>query len=406
MNIVLYVNSFLPSIGGREIVVHYLAQALMTMGHQVRVVGPAGLWSQRKVRFEYPLHRWPTLRGLFNEQVWFTQLMLDTAIWGCDVIHAHSTYPSGYAAAQLKAIRNIPLVVTPHGEDIHVIPEIGFGQRLDPIQRPKINFALQGAEMLTAISASVEASLMDAGAPQKKIRRIPNGVDIERFQRPIAANARKWLQLPKESRLIVTVGNYHPRKGHDTLIRSMPLILAKEPRARLIIVGRNTDALHPLIRKLDLDDKVKLTGPISFPAIVPEQRRVQSVPHKPDWLAAIYLGSEVYVSAGVNEGAEGLSLAVLEAMAAGLPIVATNISGNRDIIQHGQNGFLIPPADPAQLAKGILRLLSSNQLRIRMGTKAKGVAKQYEWREIARQYLAVYHEARERSKGKSSRCTI
>ena len=175
----------------------------------------------------------------------------------------------------------------------------------------------------------------------------------------------------------------------------MPLILAEEPRARLIIVGRNTDTLHPLIRKLDLDDKVKLTGPISFPAIVPEQRRAQSASHKPDWLAAIYRSSEVYVSAGMNEGAEGLSLAVLEAMAAELPIVATDISGNRDIIQDGQNGLLIPPANSAQLAEGVLRLLSNDELRMRMGAKAKGVAKQYEWREIARQYLAVYHEARE-----------
>ena len=403
MNIVLYVNSFLPSIGGREIVVHYLARALMKLGHQVRVVGPAGLWSQRKVRFEYPLHRWPTLRGLFNEQVQFTQLLLDTSIRGCDVIHAHNTNSTGYIASQLKVIRKFPLVVTPHGEDIHIIPEIGHGLRLNLRLRPKIYQALQSAEILTAISAGVEASLLDAGAPQEKIRRIPNGVDIERFQQPISADVRKWLQLDKESRLIVTVGNYHPRKGHDTLIRSMPLILAEEPRARLIIVGRNTDALHPLMRKLDLDDKVKLTGPISFPAITPEGDQSQSVPHKPDWLAAIYRGSEVYVSAGVNEGAEGLSLAVLEAMAAGLPIVATNISGNRDIIQDGQNGFLIPPADPTQLAKGVLRLLSSDELRMRMGAKAKRVVKQYEWREIARQYLAVYYEARERSRRKSLR---
>jgi len=403
MNIVLYVNSFLPSIGGREIVVHYLARALMTLGHQVRVVGPAGLWSQRKVRFEYPLHRWPTLRGLFNEQVWFTQLMLDTAIWGCDVIHAHNTYPMGYAVARLKIIRNLPLVITPHGEDIHVIPEMNRGLRLNPRLRPKIYQALQSAEILTAISAGVESSLLDAGAPQEKIRRIQNGVYTERFQRPIAADVRKWLHLDEASRLIVTVGNYRPFKGHEVLIRSMPLVLEAEPFARLIIVGRNTDTLRPLIRKLDLDDKVKLTGPISFPAITPEGDQSQSVSHKPDWLAAIYRSSEVYVSAGVNEGAEGLSLAVLEAMAAELPIVATKISGNRDIIQDGQNGFLIPPADPTQLAKGVLRLLSSDELRMRMGAKAKRVVKQYEWREIARQYLAVYYEARERSRRKSLR---
>ena len=168
MNIVLYVPSYLPSIGGRELVVHYLATSLLSLGHRVRVVGPAGWWSHRKIRFDYPLHRWPTLRGFFRDKVAFTQLLLDTTIWGCDVIHAHSTYPSGYSAARLKTIKNFPLVITPHGEDIHTIPEIGFGQRLDPIQRPKIARSLQSAELLTAISDSIKASLLDAGAPKTR----------------------------------------------------------------------------------------------------------------------------------------------------------------------------------------------------------------------------------------------
>jgi len=397
MNIVFYANSFLPSIGGREIVVHYLARTFMKLGHQVRVIGPSGWWRHRKVRFEYSLHRWPTLRGLFDEQVQFTQLFLDTTIWGCDVIHAHITYPSAYTAACLKRLKNFPLVVTPHGEDIHVIPELGHGLRLNPLLMPKIYQALQSADILTSISASVEASLLDAGAPRDKIRRIPNGIDIERFQRPISAHVRKWLQLQEESRLIVMVGNYHPRKGHEVAIRSMPFILAQESRARLIIVGRNNDALRPLIRELDLNEKVILTGPISFPAITPKEDRSQAVYNNPDWLAAIYRSSDVYVSAGVDEGSEGLSLALLEAMGSGLPLVATNISGNRDIIHDGESGFLIPPADPNQLANAVLRLLNNDELRTHMGIKAKEVAKQYQWSEIARQYLAVYQEARELS---------
>ena len=95
----------------------------------------------------------------------------------------------------------------------------------------------------------------------------------------------------------------------------------------------------------------------------------------------------------LGEGAEGLSLAILEAMAAGLPVVATNISGNRDIIKNGENGFLVPPDDPAHLAKAILQLLSDNQTRIRMGADAKELAKRYGWHQIAREYLAVYQEA-------------
>jgi len=397
LNIVLYVNSFLPTIGGRELVVHYLAGALREIGHQVRVVGPAGWWSHRKVRFGYPLHRWPTLRGRFVEQVQLLQLLLDTAIWGCDIIHAHNTYPTGYIAARLKRIRDLPLVVTPHGEDINIVPELGFGMRLNTAVGPKINYTLERTEMLTAISAGIEASLVNAGASREKIRRIPNGVDVERFQKPaVAADIRKWLKLPAESRVILTVGNYRPCKGHEVLIRSMPLILYAEPNVYLVIVGRGTDKLRPLLRELDLDEKVRLTGSISFPAVA-SWSQSHSVNHSPDWLACLYHSSEMYVSAGMDEGAEGLSLAVLEAMAAGLPVVATNISGNKDIVIHGDNGFLVPPADPSKLAETVLLLLKSNDIKFRLGRKAKEIANQYQWREVALQYLSVYQEAKERN---------
>jgi len=395
MNIVLYVPSYLPGIGGRELVVHHLATSILSLGHRVRVVGPTGWWSHRKIRFDYPLHRWPTLRGIFSDKVAFTQLLLDTTIWGCDVIHAHSTYPSGYSAARLKTIKNFPLVITPHGEDIHIIPEIGFGQRLDPIQRPKIARSLQAAELLTAISSSIKASLLDAGAPEDKIRKIPNGVDVERFQRPVSADVRKRLQLPEKSQLIVTVGNYHPRKGHEVLIRAMPYILESKPLAHLIIIGRNTNELRPLLRELSLEGNVKLTGTIDFPLITSNNNSQDC--EKPDWLAAIYRSSELYVSAGLEEGAEGLSLALLEAMSAGLPVVATDISGNRDIVKDDENGLLIPPADHTQLSEAVLRLLTKKESSSRMGTKARETANQYQWLKIARQYLEVYAEAQKRN---------
>ena len=67
LNIVLYVSNFLPKIGGREMVVFHLANALHEMGHKVRVLGPSGFWRNRNVQFDYPVHRWPTLHGLFKK---------------------------------------------------------------------------------------------------------------------------------------------------------------------------------------------------------------------------------------------------------------------------------------------------------------------------------------------------
>lgn len=383
MNIVLYTNSFLPHIGGRELVVHHLAQALYELGHDVRVLGPAGWWRLRRYKYPYPVRRYPSFKGWLNEPVRLTQLLADIAWRGCDVIHAHATYPVGYIAAQFKRIRDIPLIVTPHGVDIHTIAELGHGLRLNPRLREKIDYAVRRADALTAISDSIEAALLEAGAAEAKLHRIGNGVDLERFRKPVSADVHAWLGVPREARLLVTVGNYHPRKGQARLVRVMPSVLARAPRARLVIVGRNTEVLLPLIDELGLRDRVLLTGQLDGAL----HARADT-----DWLAALLARAAVYLSAGTAEGAEGLSLAVLEAMAAGLPVVATDISGNRDIVKDGENGFLIPPDNEMALADRVATLLTHDDRRARMGSAALASVQPYGWRDVANRYVDLYRE--------------
>ncbi|MBK9132736.1 MAG: glycosyltransferase family 4 protein [Gammaproteobacteria bacterium] len=391
MNIILYVNSFLPTLGGREFVVHYLADALCKLGHQARVVGPAGFWRHRHERFSYPVHRWPTLRGLMSDQVSLAKIALDTALWGADVIHAHNTWPTGYHAIRLRKLRRYPLVITPHGADIQSIPEIGHGLRLDPVVNQKIMYAVKNADIVTAISDNIKSALLDAGAVPERIRMIPNGVDLMRYQRPSTTDIRSWLGVEPDSRLIVTIGRYNPRKGQDYLIRAMPKILAREPRARLVIVGNKTEALAPLIIELGLEKKVVLTGGISPSRAILEAGSGPTV--EPDYLAELLRAGELYVSAGIQNNAEGLSLAVLEAMASGLPIVATAISGNTDVVAHGVNGFLVEPANESILADAIVDVLRQPGVQSEMREKARETAAKYAWVNIARQYLDVYQEA-------------
>jgi glycosyltransferase involved in cell wall biosynthesis len=398
LNLVIYVNSFLPVLGGREFVVHYLADALQRLGHEARVVGPAGFWKNRHERFDYPVHRWPTLRGFMSEQVSLANIALDTALWGADVIHAHNTWPTGYRAIQLRKFRRYPLVITPHGQDIQSIPEIGHGLRLDPVLNEKIMFAVRNADRVTAISKNIENALLDAGASPERIRLIPNGVDLARYQRPSSTDIRRWLGVEPDSRLIVTIGRYNPRKGQDYLVRALPRILAQEPRARLVIVGNKTEALLPLITQLGLENKVVLTGGISpSRSILAAGSPSPGEAAEPDYLAELLGAGELYVSAGIQNNAEGLSLAVLEAMASGLPVVATAISGNTDVVVEGENGYLVTPADEAALADGILRVLTQPG-HDRLRARARDTAARYAWINVARQYVDCYQEAIEISR--------
>ncbi len=384
LNIVLYSNSFLPHVGGREIVVYHLAKALVEAGHYARVVCPGGWWSYRKYSYPFEVQRWPKIPGLSNLRSSQLNLAANIARHGCDVINTHSTYLAGYVALQHKGYSKLPLIITPHGEDIHVIPEIGHGLRLIPEYAEKIKKVLNSAERMTAISESVVSSLLDAGAPREKIVDIPNGVDFTRFTGGQKIDVRAKFSIPANKRILLTVGNYVRRRGHEELVRSMPGIVANDSDAHLVIVGRGTDVLESIIEELHVKDNITLTG-----AVQP----VEMDHRADDIVGALYRESEVYVAPGMSEGSEGLSLALLDAMAAGSCIVATDISGNRDLIQDKNNGLLVKPGDPGAIAIGVTKMFGDSVLQESYKAQALVDVQPYDWKTIAEQYVDTYRKA-------------
>ena len=390
MNIVLYVPSFLPkTLGGRELVVHYLAKSFRELGHSPRVLGPAGWWEYRNLDFGYPVHRWPTLRGYFVEQIARAELMLDIALFGCDILHVHATYPQGYVSSKLGKGRRFPFILTPHGADIHMVPEVGYGLRLNAEKDRKIRKAVGGADMLTAISASVEDSLLSAGADPDRILHIPNGVDLDRFANGKLSKVEVCakLGLPSDAKIILTIGRYEPRKGQEVLIKAMPRILERIEQARLVIIGKKTEALNGLITSLGLQDKVCLAGTFSPPNVLLNDGQDGN---EPDWLAECCRQSNVYVSASIDEGAEGLSLALLEGMASALPVVATDISGNKDVVVSGKNGYLVEPGNPDDLSEALIRVLSDEPKRLHMCEESQNIVSDYSWEKVAKRYIDCY----------------
>lgn len=384
LNIVLYNHTFLPQVGGREFVIFYLANALRRLGHRVRVVGPAGWWRYRDTVFDFPVHRWPGIGGRRSEWLMRSQLRADLSLWRADVIHAHSTYPSGCVAVEVGRQVGLPVVVTPHGEDIHVIPEIGHGMRLDPRMARRIEHVVGSADALTAISASVRDALIDAGAAPERIWSIPNGTKSDRFDHAATDGVRERYGIPEDAAVILTVGSYVRRRGHEELVSAVARLREQRPDAHLVIAGRGTSALDAHIRSIGARGYTTLTGSIDHPAVSGTAR---------DDLAGLYRMAEVYVSAGMAEGAEGLSLALLEAMAAARPIVATDISGNRDVLEHEISALLIPPGDVEALTAALHAVLTNATLAARMGAAAKRSVAPYDWEAIAQKYVACYRRA-------------
>ncbi len=384
LNVVLYNHTFLPHVGGREFVMLHLASALRRLGHRVRVVGPAGWLRHRRPRFEFPVHRWPGFPGRRAEWLLRAQLRADLALWGADVIHAHNTYPSGGVAVAAGQQLGIPVVVTPHGEDIHTIPEIGHGLRLDAGLARQIERTVRSADAVTAISASVREALLDAGAAPAQIWPIANGTDCRRFESTAAGEVRKRYGIPADAALILTVGSYVRRRGQEELISAVAGLRRTHPRVHLVIAGRGAAALEPHIGQSGASTFTTLTGSIDHPAVSGTAR---------DDLAALYRSADVYVSAGMAEGAEGLSLALLDAMAAGRAIVATNISGNRDVLEPERSALMVPPGDVEGLRSALGRLLDDAGLAARLGAAARRRVEPYDWTVIAQEYVNCYRDA-------------
>jgi|DewCreStandDraft_2_1066082.scaffolds.fasta_scaffold00579_28 glycosyltransferase involved in cell wall biosynthesis len=387
MRICLVTSSFLPQVGGAEIVVHQLASALVGPGHEVTVLGPrysARLQPSLPYRLETFL---PGTLPLLNRQECLGRSYLLATLARLrgrfDVLNLHFALPLGPALARYHRFLGAPVLITFHGTDIQTAPEISYGLRLDPRLDARIRVAANGVDGLIAISPSVREAVARILTRPKPVFDIPNGVDVRRLSRERPRGPfRASLGIPPHAPLLLAVGRNHPKKGFDILIEAVRLVVNEKPEVRCAIVGRGTTALRPQVDRLGLGGHVHLVEELG-----PAYDGQEPPAFPPEELVEAYRDCDVYVSAS---RIESFSLVVLEALAAGCAVVVTDAPGNRDLVRDGENGLVCAPGDARDLARQILRLLDDPDLRTRLRRAARTSARGQDWHEVARRYLAAY----------------
>jgi glycosyltransferase involved in cell wall biosynthesis len=209
--------------------------------------------------------------------------------------------------------------------------------------------------------------------PRQKIVRIYNGVDLERFTNPSRIQLRQEVGFATGTPLVGMVANVRQTKGHQYLIRAAQRVLDRCPEARFLAIGdvdeRLGVGLRQLLRELHLEDKFLFLG---FRQDIPE----------------ILAELDVFV---LSSTSEGFPLVVLEAMAAGKPVVVTRSGGPDEIIRDGQDGFLVPVADADALAGKILEILQNPTLAATVGRQAQErVAEEFSDERMIQEYEALY----------------
>lgn len=227
---------------------------------------------------------------------------------------------------------------------------------------------------VVAASEAIRQSLLEEGWLPGRVRLIPNGVDTGRFEKGDGAVLRRELGIPRDAFVLGTVANLSPVKDHPTVIDALGRLHAAGRPAHLLLAGEGPlrETLERRVAEAGLGDHVHFLG------------RRQDIP---DVLAAV----DVVVLASHSEG---LSNALLEASAAGRPIVATRVGGNPEVVVDGRTGFLVPVDDPEAIRTAVERLADDTALRAALGYAGQEhVRRGFSVEAMVRAYETVFAEA-------------
>ena len=303
-------------------------------------------------------------RRLFFKGLWRRYLgALRRAASGLtpDLIHAHLAYPDGLAAIEYGREIGRPVVISVHGHDVREIPDA------NPLWRAMVARALQGAERVIASSGDVRGRVSDLGVPDERVRVIPQGVDCELFKQTgdRVPGAGGWRLL--------YVGRFDERKGVGVLLEAMRAIRQRRDDVSLRLVGGSPvsgTAAEFRDRSLDLGDCVEF---------------VDEQPHEA--IPAIMAESDIFVLPSFYDS---FGIVLVEALACGVPVVATRCGGPEDIVEEGL-GRLVAAGDVGDLAQGIMAVLDGYAEYDRKEMRLK-MAAAYDYRRVAERIYGVYEE--------------
>jgi len=278
------------------------------------------------------------------------------------VVHTHNPMALTYGALAGKLVGAV-VVHTKHGENLEQ-----HGRRV-LVRRALSAFADAFVAVSEQTAAAARAS---RDVREGKLRVIPNGIDLSSFGDPeglARASARRELGIPSDAWVVGSVGRLAPEKNHALLVRALAPMLGQA--ARLVIVGEGPE-------RAAIELAVRETGSARWVHLVGARSDV------PRLLSAF----DAFALPSISEG---LPLVLLEAMAAGLPIVASSVGGIPDVVQDGVTGLLVPPADGERLHGRLAVLRDDAALARRLGLRAREIALQrYSMRSMSDAYLDLY----------------
>jgi len=365
MRIALVTEYYYPTIGGVQEHVFHLARELRGLGHSATVVtsrvagAPPGPAEEDegvvRLGWSLPVESNGSVGRVTVGPVLGVSLARLLRPDRFDLVHVHS--PLSPVLGMLAARRTaLPLVGTHHTNFTGSrLMSVFRGTVQEVFDRMDVHLAVSGA-CVKALSRYVRGSY----------RIVPNGVDCRRF-----AQGRRIASWPRGRPLVLFIGRLEERSGLDRLLRAWPAVL-RDSAADLVVVGDGPGRARYEAQARELGLDVRFTGAL-------RRERV-------DWLATADL-----LVAPTTIASFGITL--LEAMAAGVPVVASDIDGFREVLCDGREGLLVDTADAPALARAVAGLLRDPDRRRALGEAGRRTVRRYDWPQVAREVVESYEEA-------------
>jgi len=280
-----------------------------------------------------------------------------------DLTHSFFTVPCGFISYLLKRHFKIPYVISLRGSDVP-----GYSDRFSLIYNfltPLIKFIWKKADAVVSNSEGLKKLALKTNSSQK-IEIIYNGIDTNKFKPSDEKSEKEFIITPGASRIT-------DRKGLKYLIEAIAKLAPKYPQIKLKIMGDGNAraTLEKQVEKLNVSDKTEFLGRI------PREKTT-----------LYYQEASLFVLPSLNEG---MSNAMLEALASSLPIITTNTGGAQELVSHEKNGYLIKMKNSADIAEKIEKLINHPELRREMGKASREKALEMSWKKIAEDYYRLYN---------------
>jgi glycosyltransferase involved in cell wall biosynthesis len=305
----------------------------------------------------------------------FVQLWKITGRQKSEVVYAHWVIPNGLPAAAVARLRHVPLMISLHGSDIFVASS-------NFIYRAAARWIFKRCAAVTACSPELRDKAMALGAPPDT-HLVPYGADPQLFTPANRSTEKRHRQGISDGAVVVSsLGRLVYKKGLDVLIEAMPAVLAQCPQVYCLLGGDG-----PL--RAELERQAGLCGvreKIIFAGRVPWNEA-------PDFLACV----DIFVLPSVRDKAgnmDGLPNVMLEAMACGVPVIASNLGGVPLVVRNNENGRLVGPGDVRALAAAIIELAQDAELRGRLSCNGRiSIEQEFNWKKVVERLIGYMEQA-------------